>query len=51
MVPDVGGVVMMGNPTVFIDFQMAYRVTDMVIEIPGGPNPIVMGCPTVLIGP
>jgi uncharacterized Zn-binding protein involved in type VI secretion len=50
-VPDVGGVVMMGSPTVFIDFQMACRVMDMVVEIPGGPNPIAMGCPTVIIGP
>jgi hypothetical protein len=23
---------------------------DQVVEIPGGPNPIVMGCPTVMIG-
>ncbi len=51
LVPDGGGVVMVGSPTVFIEFQMACRVNDLVIEIPGGPNPIVMGCPTVLIGP
>jgi len=50
VVPDVGGVVMMGSPTVFIDFQMACRVMDQVIEIPGGPNPIAMGCMTVMIG-
>jgi hypothetical protein len=25
-------------------------VMDQVIEIPGGPNPIAMGCPTVIIG-
>ncbi len=51
LVPDVGGVVMIGSPTVMIDFMMACRVLDAVVEIPGGPNPIVMGCPTVLIGP
>jgi uncharacterized Zn-binding protein involved in type VI secretion len=51
LVPDVGGVVMVGSPTVWIDFQMACRVMDMVVEIPGGPNPIMMGCPTVIIGP
>jgi uncharacterized Zn-binding protein involved in type VI secretion len=51
LVPDVGGVVMVGSPTVMIDFQMACRVMDQVIEIPGGPNPILMGCPTVMIGP
>jgi hypothetical protein len=50
VVPDVGGVVMMGSPTVFINMQMACRVMDQVIEIPGGPNPIAMGCPTVIIG-
>ena len=50
LVPDVGGVVMMGSPTVFINMQMACRVMDQVIEIPGGPNPIAMGCPTVIIG-
>ncbi len=50
-VPDVGGVVMMGSPTVLINFQMACRVMDIVVEIPGGPNPIAMGCPTVIIGP
>lgn len=51
LVPDVGGMVMVGSPTVLIEFQMACRVMDQVVEIPGGPNPIVMGCPTVLIGP
>ncbi|HSB77664.1 MAG TPA: hypothetical protein VLM91_02660 [Candidatus Methylomirabilis sp.] len=30
---------------------MACRVMDHVVETPGGPNPIVMGCPTVLFGP
>lgn len=48
------GSVMMGSPTVFINSQMACRQLDIVIEKPGlalGPiNPILMGCPTVLIG-
>jgi hypothetical protein len=52
--PDGVGMVMMGSPTVLIDFMMACRMGDIVVEIPGlamGPaNPIVMGCPTVLIG-
>jgi hypothetical protein len=30
---------------------MACRVTDAVVEMPGGPNPIGVGCPTVIIGP
>lgn len=50
VVPDVGGVVMMGAPTVFIDGMMACRMGDFVVEIPGGPNPIILGCPTVMIG-
>jgi len=50
VVPDVGGVVMKGSATVWTNFQMQCRVGDQVIEIPGGPNPIVMGCPTVIVG-
>jgi uncharacterized Zn-binding protein involved in type VI secretion len=50
LVPDGGGVVVMGSPTVFINFMMACRVSDIVVEAPGGPNPITMGCPTVFIG-
>jgi hypothetical protein len=48
------GMVMMGSPTVLIDFMMATRAMDIVMEIPGlamGPaNPIIMGEPTVMIG-
>jgi uncharacterized Zn-binding protein involved in type VI secretion len=48
------GSVLMGSLTVWINNQMACRVGDIVVEKPGlamGPmNPIVMGCPTVLIG-
>jgi uncharacterized Zn-binding protein involved in type VI secretion len=51
VIPDVGGMVMISSPTVFIDFMMACRVMDQVVEVPGGPNPIAMGCHTVIIGP
>ncbi len=50
VVPDVGGMVAMGAPTVFINKMPACRAGDQVMEIPGGPNPIVMGCSTVMIG-
>jgi uncharacterized Zn-binding protein involved in type VI secretion len=49
------GSVLEGSPTVLINGQMACRQFDIVMEVPGavmGPtNPILMGCPTVLIGP
>lgn len=52
--PDGVGSVLLGSPTVLINEQMAVRMGDIVVEKPGlalGPaNPIVMGCPTVLIG-
>jgi uncharacterized Zn-binding protein involved in type VI secretion len=52
--PDGIGSVIMGSPTVFIDFMMACRQLDIVVEKPGlamGPmNPIMMGEPTVIIG-
>ncbi len=41
----------MGSPTVFINFMMACRISDIVVEIPGGPNAIAVGCHTVFIGP
>jgi uncharacterized Zn-binding protein involved in type VI secretion len=48
------GSVQMGSTTVFINAQMACRMGDIVVEVPGaalGPvNPIIMGCPTVIIG-
>jgi uncharacterized Zn-binding protein involved in type VI secretion len=50
LVPDVGGVVMVGCPIVMINDMMACRMGDMVVEIPGGPNPILMGCSNVMIG-
>lgn len=49
------GSVLMGSPTVMINGMMACRQLDIVVEVPGlalGPmNPILMGCPTVIIGP
>ncbi len=49
------GMVMMGSPTVLINGMMACRQLDVVVEVPGlamGPmNPILLGCPTVIIGP
>jgi hypothetical protein len=48
------GSVLMGSPTVLINNQMACRQLDIVMEKPGlamGPvNPIILGCPTVIIG-
>jgi uncharacterized Zn-binding protein involved in type VI secretion len=48
------GMVMMGSSTVFIDYMMACRMGDIVVEKPGlalGPtNPILMGEMTVIIG-
>lgn len=47
--PHVGGNVAMGSMTVFINNQPAARQNDIVVEA-GGPNSIVLGMPTVLIG-
>ena len=48
------GFVIKASSTVKINNQFACRIQDVVVEKPGsamGPNnPIVMGCPTVLIG-
>lgn len=48
------GSVLVGSPTVLINNMMACRMGDIVVEKPGlamGPaNPIIMGCPTVIIG-
>lgn len=48
------GTVLMGSPTVWTNSQMACRVMDIVVEVPGlamGPmNPIAMGCQNVEIG-
>lgn len=50
VVPDVGGMVLKGSATVLINNMPACRAGDVVMETPGGPNPIVAGCPTVMIG-
>jgi uncharacterized Zn-binding protein involved in type VI secretion len=42
--PDI---IVMGSPTVFVNFLMAARIGDTTAH--GGV--IVMGCPTVIIGP
>lgn len=47
--PHVGGTVMKGSTSVFINKMPAARMGDKVIEGGGPPNPIVTGCPTVMI--
>jgi uncharacterized Zn-binding protein involved in type VI secretion len=47
--PHGGGVVAMGSVTVLIGGMPAARQGDTIVEA-GGPNPIAMGLPTVLIG-
>ncbi len=48
--PHGAGTAMPGSPTVFINGLPAARVGDVVMEAGGGPNPIVTGEFTVLIG-
>lgn len=45
------GVVTPAQTTVFINGMLAARAGDVVMEPVGGPNMIVFGCMTVLIGP
>ena len=47
--PHVGGTILIGSKTVFINGFPAARVGDFVTEV-GPPNVIVLGCPTVVIG-
>jgi uncharacterized Zn-binding protein involved in type VI secretion len=49
-VPHVGGPIMTGSSTVLIGGRPAARVGDMVTEN-GPPATIIIGAPTVLIGP
>jgi uncharacterized Zn-binding protein involved in type VI secretion len=50
-IPHVGGPILPpGSPTVLIGNMPAARVGDMATCV-GPPDSIVMGCPTVLIGP
>ncbi|HUS09302.1 MAG TPA: PAAR domain-containing protein [Pyrinomonadaceae bacterium] len=48
--PHVGGNVPMGSRSVLINKQFAIRQGDKVTEPGGGPNAILMGFPTVIIG-
>ena len=48
--PHVGGMVSMGSTTVLINNMPAVRVGDQIMESGGGPNAIVTGEFTVLIG-
>ena len=50
-IPHVGGPILPpGSPTVLIGGMPAARLGDMCV-CSGPPDSIVMGCPTVLIGP
>jgi len=48
--PHGPGFVTMGSSTVVIGNLSAARQGDQVFEACGGPDPIAMGCPTVMIG-
>ena len=50
VVPHVGGPIIQGSLTVLIGNMPAARVGDLVTEA-GPPSAIVVGAPTVLIGP
>jgi uncharacterized Zn-binding protein involved in type VI secretion len=49
LVPHVGGVVVVGSTTVFINGLPAARQGDIIAEA-APPNTIALGCPTVQIG-
>ena len=49
-VPHVGGQVLIGSTTVLINNMPAVRMGDQIVESGGGPNAIVSGEVTVLIG-
>ena len=49
IVPHVGGIIAMGQPTVLISGLPAARVTDILVCV-GPPDMIAMGSFTVLIG-
>jgi uncharacterized Zn-binding protein involved in type VI secretion len=50
-VPHAGGAWMSHQASVLVNGVPALRVGDYAIEVPVGPNPITVGCPTVSIGP
>src|SRR5687767_1556480 len=49
LVPHVGGVVLKGSASVFINGVPAARMGDQIVEV-GPPNVILEGCPNVVIG-
>lgn len=49
-IPHGPGIVMDGSKTVMINSMPACRIGDTVTEAIGGPNKILMGCMTVVIG-
>ncbi len=49
VVPHVGGTVLVGSTTVFINGLPAVRQGDQIVEA-GPPNAIALGLPTVIIG-
>ena len=49
LVPHVGGIIAMGQPTVLIGMLPAARATDIAVCV-GPPNMIAKGSATVLIG-
>lgn len=49
-IPHGPGVVLEASKTVLVNFMPPARQGDKVVEALGGPDPIAMGCPTVIIG-
>jgi uncharacterized Zn-binding protein involved in type VI secretion len=49
-VPHVGGNVLIGSTSVFINDRPAVRMGDKVMEPGAGPNPITSGATSVVIG-
>lgn len=45
-----GGPLLSSNDTVFVGGAPLVRAGDYAVEIVGGPNPVIAGCPTVLAG-
>ncbi|MBC8073674.1 MAG: PAAR domain-containing protein [Deltaproteobacteria bacterium] len=49
-IPHVGGVAPVGDPTVMINGFPIVRAGDVIVEPCGGPNPVLMGCTSVMAG-
>jgi len=45
-----GGLLLSSNDTVFVGGVPLMRAGDYAVEVVGGPNPVIAGCPTVLAG-